>query len=357
MSKSDDRQLDAFLDGELSPQEQRALAQAALDDPDLFDQLASAAAVNAAASSGAAGVGGRPNKIRFRWMLTGAAAAIVIIAATISIDRAGSRRPPTATATASRQSLPAEAEPTPTPQGTASQPVILTARLGDLTGQASPEFRSPAEASRAPRSSGAVAGVENGEVTIDLGSVDGVTKGAELQISRGTGDARSSMRLTITTVFRERSRGRVSGPGSAQAGDRVDVPPDLQLSALLEQVLARSVAGDSAAARTLATRGVELSANASEASSAETMNELAAVLIRERDYPAAETLLRRAQASAAGLTAVRVTNNLAALAALSGDVTTAESMYRSALDMAGTLPAYESARQSIEKNLEALRSR
>jgi Flp pilus assembly protein TadD len=99
-----------------------------------------------------------------------------------------------------------------------------------------------------------------------------------------------------------------------------------------------------------------MSANASDAGSADAMNELAAVLIRERDYQAAETLLRRAQTGAAAATAVRVTNNLAALAAMRGDVTTAESLYRSALALADSSPEYESARRAIESNLQDLRA-
>jgi hypothetical protein len=60
---------------------------------------------------------------------------------------------------------------------------------------------------------------------------------------------------------------------------------------------------------------------------------------------------------AAGVTAVRVANNLAAVTALRGDVAAAESMYQSALTLAGTAPAYEPERRSIEQNLQDLRSR
>ena len=37
MVDSSDNQLDRYLAGELSPAEQRQLAQASLDDPELFD--------------------------------------------------------------------------------------------------------------------------------------------------------------------------------------------------------------------------------------------------------------------------------------------------------------------------------
>jgi len=195
--------------------------------------------------------------------------------------------------------------------------------------------------------------VENGEVAIDLGSLDGLEKGSDVQIVRAGQSA--GMRLTIATVFRERSRGLVTPPNGARVGDRVEVPSSLQLNAVLEQALSRLAARDTDAARTAARQAVAVSANASDSASADAMNELAAVLINSRDYADAETLLRRAETAATGVTAVRVANNLAALAMLRGDVAAADSMYRAALEMAGTVPEYEAARRSIEKNLQDLR--
>jgi hypothetical protein len=353
MSKSDDRRLDAYLAGDLSPQEERAFAQASLDDPELFDQLASAATVNAAAAN-AAVTARRSKMVRPGWMLLGAAAAVATIVAAVSIDRWGSTPPPAPTTTASGRSTPSAAEPGTRPPRAASQPVLLAARLAALAEQ-SPEFRSPTDASRAPKSSGVVVSVEGSEVGIDLGSLDGLTKGSEVQVARA--GASTPPRLTITTVFRERSRGRTASLDVVRAGDRIEVPPDLQLSALFEHVLSRIAAGDADAARTAARQAVAVSATVTGSESFEAMNELAAVLISSRDYMEAETLLRRAQVRATGVTAVRVANNLAAIAALRGDVGAAESMYRSALASAGKSPELESARGAIEKNLEALRSR
>jgi hypothetical protein len=231
--------------------------------------------------------------------------------------------------------------------------VILTARVADLPGQSSPEFRSAADASRAPRSSGVVVSIENGEVAIDLGSLDGLAKGSEVQVVRA--GQSGATRLTIGTVFRERSRGLVTPPNAARVGDRVEVPSSLQLNALLEQALSRVAARDTDAARTAARQAVAVSANASDSAGADAMNELAAVLINSRDYADAEILLRRAQTSATGVTAVRVANNLAAVAVLRGDVAAAESLYRAALAMAGTAPEYEAARYVVEKSLQDLR--
>lgn len=353
MSKPDDRRLDAYLEGTLSPQEQRALAQAALDDPELFDQLASAAMVDATTKSDeAAVVGRRASKIRLGWMLTGAAAAAAVIVAVVSIDRQGST--PARTPTAASVPSSSATQPATSPTATAPQPVLLTARLGDLARQPSSEFRSAADTSRAPKSSGVVVGIEDGEVAIDLGSLDGLAKGSDVQVVRPGAAAPS--RLAIATVFRERSRGRVASPNAVQVGDRVEVPSNLQLGALLEHALSRIAAGDAEAARTMARQAVAVSPSAGGAESADAMNELAAVLINSRDYADAEALLRRAQMNATELTAVRVANNLGALAALQGDRAAAESMYRSALTLAGSTPESESARRSIEKNLQDLGS-
>ena len=351
MSKPDDRRLDGYLAGELSPEEQRALARKALDDPELFDQLASAAMVTAAAKNEVVAVR-RANGVRLRWMLTGAAAALAIIVAVVSIERP---RPEPTTASSATAAPSSSATDPATPSATAAiQPVLLTARLGDLVRQPSSEFRSAADTSRAPKSSGVVVGIEEGEVAIDLGSLDGLAKGSEVQVVRRGATAPS--RLTITTVFRERSRGRVASPNAVHVGDRVEVPSTLQLTALMEHALSRIAAGDADAARTMARQAVAVSTNVPDPDGADAMNELASVLISSRDYADAEALLRRAQMNATGLTAVRVANNLGAVAALQGDRAAAESMYRSALTLAGSTPESESARRSIEKNLHDLES-
>jgi hypothetical protein len=285
-------------------------------------------------------------------MLTGAAAAAATIIAVVSIDRSTSTPapPPTAPSSPSASATTAAA-----PSADASQPaLLLTARLGDLAGRSSPEFRAPADSSRAPKGSGVVVGIDNSEVAIDLGSLDGLAKGSQVQILRP--GASTPARLTIATVFRERSRGRPVSPDAVQAGDRVEVPSALQLSALLEHALSRIAAGDADAARAAARQAVAVSSLVSDASSTDAMNELAAVLITSRDYMDAESLLRRAQMYATGVTAVRVANNLAVVTALRGDRAAAESMYRSALALAGTAPEYDSARRAIEKNLQDLGS-
>jgi len=101
--------------------------------------------------------------------------------------------------------------------------------------------------------------VDEGEVAIDLGSLDGVVKGSELRVLSGDVDPTVVGRLTIVTVFRERSRGRMASAGSPRVGDRAEVEPRVQMAALLEQVAALMAAGDTVAARALAERAVSIS--------------------------------------------------------------------------------------------------
>jgi hypothetical protein len=348
MRDSDKRQLDAYLAGELSPSGQRALAQAALDDPELFELLAAAAVVNTHAGT-AVEVSRRSRPRRGWWAAAGAgAAAAAVVAAMVSVDRS-SRGVTTPVATAP-PATPATVT-TGSPPAAIAQPIILAALLGDINGPSTPTFRTAAESSRAPKDAGVVVSVQDGDVAIDLGSLDGVVKGSDLRVSRG---GSSVGRLTIATVFRERARGRTSSPEAIRVGDRVEIPSALQLNALLEQMQSRAAAGDREAAHALARRAATVSASVTGVDA--TLNEIAAVLIANGDDGDAEALLQRAQ-PAAGITAVRVANNLGALAARRGDVETAERLYRSALTLPGTGADFEAARRSVDANLEKLSPR
>src|ERR1051325_2881071 len=92
MPEPDDRRLDAYLAGELSPSEQRALAQQAMDDPELFSLLASAAVVRTTASEMRAAVRGRRSWIV--WTSAGAIAAAAVVVLMVSVDRSPSSRAP-----------------------------------------------------------------------------------------------------------------------------------------------------------------------------------------------------------------------------------------------------------------------
>jgi hypothetical protein len=353
MPESRGDHLDRYLAGELSGSEQRELAQAALDDPELFDELTAATVMKAvlrAESPSAPGRGpARAFKRPVAWAGIAAAAAAAI--ALVIVYRAASTTTPIHETT---PSTPATSTSSPVADSAKiAQPVILSARLDKLAGGSTPEFRSDGAHSRPPKSHGVVVSVDDGEVGIDLGSLDGVVKGSELQVFHGADDANVVGRLTIATVFRERSRGRIASARSAQVGDRAEVAPGVQVTALLDQVAALTAAGDTGAARTLLERAVSISQLPRVP--AETLNELATVLIERQDYAGAERTLRLAQPRATGVAGVRVANNLAALAALRGDAVTAESMYRSALALAGNSPDLESDRRAIQKNLEGLK--
>jgi tetratricopeptide (TPR) repeat protein len=233
-----------------------------------------------------------------------------------------------------------------------------------------------------------------GRVDVDLGSVDGVTQGSELRAFRGRDERTEIGGVTITTVFRERSRGRTSD--HVQPGDSVHVSAGTHVSALLAQAVARQAAGDSAAARSLAGQAAiraddaEVPADvgrrvreflgtldhkagnldeagqvlgraaenfdaapaAPAAERARILNELGAVQIEKRDYAAAEQTLARAEPFATGTINARVLNNLGAVAALRGDRQTAERRYHQAQALADSISTAD--RSAIDGNLRRL---
>ena len=418
--------LDRYLAGELSGPEQRDLARAALDDPDLFDSLTATGLVkavlrsNGAERARAAGPllhAVAPAKSEFRHAEKGASvgrfkervaqslagvAAVAAIVALVIVYRSSSStiRPQTSTSSASPATSTTGASAGTDSTGAASRPVLLTARLDESSRQPTATFRNVEADSRPPKSEGVIVSIDEGQVAVDLGSLDGLAKGSDLPVFRGREHTNAIGRLTIATVFRERSRGRTTSPSALQAGDRVEVAPAVHLAALLERAAARMAAGDTKSARALAEGAVSTSQApgvladgrrralerlgtlehrdgaldaaarhlqaavddldaappASGGERAEVLNELGALLIERGDYPEAERMLRRAQSDAAGAVGARVANNLAALAALRGDSVAAESLYRSALSLAGDSPGLESDRRAIGENLEKLKA-
>ena len=421
MVDSSDNQLDRYLAGELSPAEQRQLAQASLDDPELFDTLTVAAVAKAAIlqdggaesrqpiGAPAAAIprpdfrpASEPARLRsfkpsgLTWAGTLAPAAAVI--ALVMVYRSSWRTVPPSTASLSPGSTTSiGAAVTADSAAVTTRPVILTARLDELAGRAGTEFRSLSADGRSPRDTGVVVSVDDGQVAVDLGSIDGLEKGSVVQVFRGR-ERQAVDRLSMTTIFRERSRGQAMS-GAVQAGDRVELTPAIRMDALLEQVEARISTGDRQSALGYAERAVANSAapgvpsnsrrkaldrlgtlehrtgalddaarhlrlavddfDAAPAATvverARTLNELGAVLVELGQYAEAERILRLAEPHATGADGARVSNNLGALAALRGDRAAAGSMYRSALVLAGDSPDLESDRRAIQKNLEALK--
>lgn len=411
--------LDRFLAGDLSAAEQRQLAEEALEDPHLFDLLTAAALVktNLVQDVGsrppvdampADGAAQRPNRpltfvargqpgprrrgrqvLLWASVATAAAAALAfILIQPLEYRLSGPNEPP--------DPSPATNTSTPSPGvvPVVPHPVILSARLYE---EPTTEFRGTAESTPLPREAGTVVSIEGGEVSVDLGAVDGLEKGSIVQLSRGGDSAPAIGTLSIVRVFRQRSIG-IANVGEPAVGDRVEIAPALRVTALLDQVSASLVARDVATARNLAVRAVAVAQSggvredlsrralarlgtleytagrldaaerhlqtaidrldippaAAPAERTAISNVLGATLIARERYDQAESLLRRAQPQASGAEAVRLTNNLAALAAWRGDWTTARSLYLAALEMTGNAPELEFERRAIEKNLEEI---
>jgi hypothetical protein len=397
MSNPLDDRLDRYLAGELTPGEQRELAQAALDDPSLFDTLTAAALVKAAARDRAPAVEAAAprswSRNRLAVAFGGAMAAAAVVAVAI-VDRPFRRtesQPPPVLVAAGPAAVP---ETTPAPP----VPGFLMARNEERPDRSSPAFRTGADSGeRLPKERGAVMSIDGDQVEIDLGSIDGIGKGSTVRLFRGN-RTEPAATLLVTTVFRERSRGETTGAAAA-LGDRAEVGRADSVNALIQRASARTETGDAAGARQLASRAVER-ADARDVDSAvrrralyhlgrlehaagalddavvhlrgaadafdrqpvappqeraDVLDELGAALIDRKEYAEAERVLREAPRSD-GLAGVRVANNLAVLAEMRGDRTAAESQYRIALDLARTSSALEAERRVIQRNLDRLGS-
>ena len=403
MAESPDERVDRYIDGDLSAAEQRQLAQSALDDPALFDTLTAAALLKQTARDEAEPaslapttppIRHHPSRTRVALLVGGAMAAAAVLALVV-VYRSSSTTNGPDSLEAQRQ---AGSAPAQSRSASANlHPTILIARLTESNGAATPEFRSLERGGRGPKVSGLVTSSADGEIEIDLGSLDGIAKGSIVQTGGGTTEARSGT-VTVTTVFRERSRARVSSGSAPRVGDRADVAPDVHVAALSEHVAARAASGETASARALAAQAAEivtsrgvtsgagrlalyqaavldhangladnavrylrLAAAQFDAAPAATGEErarilsaLGAALIAQDNDVEAERTLRLAQPIATGRVGVHVANNLAALAARRGDRAAADSLYRSALAQAGNEPGLEAERRTIQSNIDAL---
>ncbi len=272
--------LDRFARGELSSAESRELARKALDDPELFDELTYASI----ARTGLARNERRNPWPRVAWL---AAAAVLIALVSIYGLRLSRPAPP--------------------------RLAVLSGPPTFLSPAADPGavFRGAEPGSRAPRAMGSVTSTADGLVTIDLGSLDGLAKGGEVEVIR---EGATLGTIKLTTIFRERAR--AEAPAAIRTADQVRVPPAMYLRAVLEQIAALSARGDSAGALHLAT----------EAAGAATVDMSA--------------------------TGYEDLNNLGGIAQLRGDRTKAQSLYAQALQ--ANPPA--AARTAIEANLARVRS-
>jgi hypothetical protein len=271
--------LDRFARGELSPAESRELAQQALDNHDLFDELTATAIARR-------GLETRGRK-RIPWPRI---AAFVAVAAAIIVGVL--MRAPRRNLELVKQNVAISAPPT------------LLARNGDSTA-----FRGTDTESREPRVTGSIGSIAGGFATIDLGSLDGLAKDAELDVTRG---GQPVGHIKLTTVFRDHSRGKIAA--SVGVNDQVRVPPSARLRAILDQM-------DAALARGEPERAMSMAQQAS----IETFD---AELSGEGDL-----------------------NNAGVIAELHGDPAKAGELYQRAIKAGPS----EQHRQAIEKNLARLK--
>src|SRR5262245_4694824 len=186
MREIPDDVLAKLLAGELSRSDERRLAQMALANPQLFNDLTATALTRAAIESEpfAAGDSIRPvvdgavdeaAASRSQRAAAAAFAALATAAAFILAFAYGwfsgrrSDAPPPMTSTA--------AQPLPV-----ASPILLTMRVDVAR---SPAFRTDEAASRLPREAGTVVQIRDGIADVDLGSLDGLKQDATLRVVRG----------------------------------------------------------------------------------------------------------------------------------------------------------------------------
>jgi hypothetical protein len=206
-----DEIVDRFARGEISPAESRELAQRALSDHELFDELTAVAI----ARHGIA-----PNRKRLLWpriAILSAAAAVIL-----GVVLEGPWR----------NSQPAK------PNAAVTAPPILLARASDSNPAT---FRGADTGSREPRATGSIESIAAGIATIDLGSLDGLAKDSEVDLIH-SGKTISSIKLT--TVFRDHARGEIASGSPARAKDQVRVLPAARMRASLDQIDAALARGE-----------------------------------------------------------------------------------------------------------------
>jgi hypothetical protein len=208
----------------------RSLAQTALDDEDLFDTLVARGAADAAMRTPP-----RRNYWRIAVAVAAAAAAGLLTFLLVRPHAQPVQQPP-------QQEAVAIVKPGVAPV------VLLTAELQPAHSQSAPIFRGIDAASRAPKSVGAVVSIEDGMVSVNLGSLDGLAKGTELPVIRD----RPIGGIAITTVFRDHARGKIVDGDAIRANDQVRVPSTAHLNAILQQVDALAANGNLKAARDVA---------------------------------------------------------------------------------------------------------
>jgi hypothetical protein len=327
----------------------RALAQAALDDEHLFDTLVARGAIETAVRT--------PHRRKHRTTAWAGVAAVAAGLLTFFVLRPSShpiQQP-------AQQARVINSKPAVAPA------ILLTSDLQPSRSHDTPLFRGAGTPSRPPKSDGVVVSIDNGVANINLGSLDGIAKGTQLPVIRG----RQVGRIVITTVFRDRARGKIIDGDGIRANDPLRVPTSAHLGAIVQQVDALAASGDLKAARDLAQNSLtgdspgetrqllerlaaldyqagapdaardryEVAVNnfdqppaASSTERAVTLASYGALLLQSGDRQRADELLRKALAQAVEPTLrSQLLNNLGAVAELRGDQAKAAGYYNQAL--------------------------
>ena len=282
MAGMSENMLDRFARGEVSPTESRELAQKALGDDDLFDELTATAIARH-------GLVTRKRKIitRPRIAILAAAAAVILAVVLYPLER---------------NTRPVK------PDVAILAPPILLARNADSNPAA---YRGADTESRESRATGSIESIANGIATIDLGSVDGLAKDAEVDVVR---DAQVIGQIKVSAIFRDHSRGEIVNGSSIRAKDQIRIQPLARLRANLDQIEAAIARGESEKAMSIVRQ--------------------ASVEGFEADLSNAEDL-----------------NDAGVIAELHGDKVKAIEFYQ----RASQTTASEQDRQAIEKNLRRMR--
>jgi len=331
-----DEKLARFARGEVGLDEARELAQASLESHAWFEDLTATALAKTAVSS--VPVPAAPLR-HARWrspFLLATAAAIVIGIFVVNYAMRVSSKQRDSARIASLQP-PSMYRPSPIlafAPGSA-QPVLLAEGLQLATPARTTQVFRGNQSSRSPRQTGAIILVEDGQATINLGSVDGLAKGSEVEVYRDNTLKHPAGTLLVGTLFREQARADV-GPKDLKVKYVVQVTDGDHLQALIQQATASEARGDLTEARRAAASAIKWANNATvttsqKASAAEllarldfTAKDLAGA---EMHYRAALDLLSADQHVSQNDLA-EVQNDLAALAMLRGDYNSADKLLR-----------------------------
>ena len=260
-----EQMLNRFAGGELPPAESRELAQKALGDDDFFAELTSTAIASY-------GLAPRKRKtITWQRIAILVAAAAVIVAVVLYASE--------------RNARPVK------PDVAILAPPILLARNADSNPAA---YRGADSESRESRATGSIESIAGGIATIDLGSVDGLAKDAEVDVVR---DGEAIGKIRLTTIFRDHSRGEIAGPLPARAKDQVRVPPLARLRANLDRIEAAIARGETEKAASIA-RQASVEGFHADLSRAEDLNDAGVIAELHGDSVKALDFYRRASQAA-----------------------------------------------------------